>query len=100
MTPYISLYGDSRFPHPQVFFAGQPAADGLLDADAGRAQFIRTQLLQVSHLTGSEEDLVFAQLILVLVLAAKQRTQYYTILLLVTFNIHIMGIIYSVDKPL
>ena len=40
VTPDISLYGDSRFLHLQVFLAGQPAADGLLDADAGRAQFI------------------------------------------------------------
>lgn len=64
----MSLYGDGTFLHPQVLFAGQPAADRLLDADASHTQLIRTQLLQVSHLTSPEEDLVFTKLILILVL--------------------------------
>lgn len=64
----MSLYGDSRFPHPQVLFASQPAADSLLDADTSHTQLVRTQLLQVSHLTRPEEDLGFAKLILIVVL--------------------------------
>lgn len=75
VTPYISLYGDSRFPHPQELFAGQPAADSLLDADTSHAQLVGAQLLQVSHLTSPEEDLVFAKLILIPILRAKQNTQ-------------------------
>lgn len=77
----MSLYGDSRFPHPQVLFAGQPTADSLLDADTSHTQLIGTQLLQVSHLTSPEEDLVFAKLILILVLGAKENeytVAYYT----------------------
>lgn len=69
----MSLYGDRRFLHPQVLFAGHPAADRLLDADTSHAQLVRTQLLQVSHLTGPEEDLVFAKLILILVLGTEQN---------------------------
>lgn len=71
----MSLYGDGRFPHPQVLFAGQPAADSLLDADTSNTQLVRAQLLQVSHLTSPEEDLVFAKLVLILVLGAKQNIQ-------------------------
>lgn len=71
MAPYISLNGDGRTLHPQVLCAGQPTANSLLDADTGQTQFVRTQLLQISHLSSSEKDLVFAKLILVLVLGTK-----------------------------
>lgn len=77
MTPYVSLYGDSRLLHPQVLFASQPAANSLLDANASHTQLVRTQLLQVGHLTGPEEDLVFAKLIFILVLGAKHKTVAY-----------------------
>lgn len=69
----MSLDGESRRSHPQVLAAGQPAADGLLDADTGHSQHVRTQLLQVSYLTRPEEDLVFAKLILILILGNKQN---------------------------
>lgn len=52
----------------QVFLAGQPAADGFLDLDAGRAEFVRPQLFQVSHLSGPEEDLCFSELVFIFVL--------------------------------
>lgn len=71
----MSLYCDRRLPHPQEFFAGQPAADSLLDADTSHTQLVRTQLLQVSHLTSPEEDLVFSKLILILVLRTKTYIQ-------------------------
>lgn len=64
----MSLDGDGRFPHPQVLSAGQPAADSLLDADAGQTQLVRPQLFHVRHLTSPEEDLVLSKLILILVL--------------------------------
>lgn len=69
----MSLNGDGRFLHPQVLFAGQPAANSLLDVDTSHTQFVRTQLLQVSHLTSPEEDLVFAKLVLILVLETKHK---------------------------
>lgn len=68
MTPDVSLYGDGTLPHPQILPAGQPAADGLLDADTSQAQLVRTQLFHVGHLTSPEEDLVLSKLILVPVL--------------------------------
>lgn len=82
----MSLYCDRRLPHPQVFFAGQPAADSLLDADTCHTQLIRTQLLQVSHLTSPEEDLVLAKLILILVLRAKKKI--YSTIYLHTYTIN------------
>lgn len=68
MTPDISLYGDGAFPQPQILSAGQPAADGLLDAHASQTQLVRAQLFHVGHLASPEEDLVLSKLILVLVL--------------------------------
>ena len=73
----MSLYCDRRLPHPQVFFAGQPAADSLLDADTCHTQLVRTQLLQVCHLTSPKEDLVLAKLILILILREKKNIQHY-----------------------
>lgn len=67
----MSLYGDGGFPHPQVLFTAQPAADCLLHADTGHTQLVRTQLFQIGHLTSPEEDLVFAKLILILFLGTR-----------------------------
>lgn len=71
----MSLYCDGGFPHPQVLFAGQPAADGLLDTDTSHSQLVRAQLLQVSYQTSPEEDLVFAKLIQILVLRNKKENK-------------------------
>ena len=79
MAPYISLNGYGRLLHPQILFAGQPAADSLLDADTSHTQLVRTQLLQVSHLTSPEEDLVFAKLVPILVLMTKHSGVKYVI---------------------
>lgn len=64
VTSNVSLNGDGTFSHPEVLLAGQPAADCLLDVDTSHAQLVRTQLLQVRHLTSPEENLAFAKLIL------------------------------------
>lgn len=40
----------------------QPPPHRLLDLDAGRAKFVRPELLQVRHLPGPEEDLGLAEL--------------------------------------
>lgn len=68
MTPDVSLDGNGTLPHPQILPAGQPAADGLLDADTSQAQLVRPQLFHVGDLTSPEEDLVLSKLVLVLVL--------------------------------
>lgn len=65
------LDGDGRVAHAQVLLARQPAADGFLNADAGGAQLVGSQLFQVGHLAGPEEDLGLAKLILILILAEE-----------------------------
>lgn len=62
------LDGDGSVALAQVLLARQPTADGFLDADAGGAQLVRSQLLQVGDLARSEEDLGLAKLIFILVL--------------------------------
>lgn len=68
MSPHVSLYGDGRLTDTQVLLASEPAADGLLDVDAGFTEFVGPQLLQISHLSSSEEDLRFSKLVFILVL--------------------------------
>ena len=74
----------SRSLHPQELLADQPAAQGLLDADACLAQLLRPQVLQVGHLARTEEDLGFAELILVSILRTKikeiDKTGYHVVL--------------------
>ena len=80
----VFLEHHSRSPHPQVLLAGQPAAQGLLDADARQAQLLRPQVLQVGHLARTEEDLGSAELILVSILRTKikeiDKTGYHSVL--------------------
>lgn len=64
----MSLDGNGGMFHAQVFLAGQPAADGLLDANAGSAQFISPELLQIRHLTRPEKYLRFPKLVLIRIL--------------------------------
>lgn len=59
--------------HAQVLLARQPAADGLLDADAGSTQLICTQFLQVRNLPRSEENLGLAKLVLIWILLREQK---------------------------
>lgn len=72
VAPQTSLDGDGRFPHPLVLREGQPAPDGLLDANAVRAEFSRAERLQVRHLSSPEEQLRPAKAEHVLVLGARQ----------------------------
>lgn len=69
----VSLDDDGGSFHAQVLLALQPAADGLLDADAGGPQFIGTEFLQVRHLTCSEKDLRLPKLVLILILQRKNH---------------------------
>lgn len=68
VAPGEPLDGDGSAPHAQILLAYQPAADGFLDANAGRTQLVCSQLLQVGNLAGPEEDLGLTELIFVLVL--------------------------------
>lgn len=76
MSPHVSLYGDGRLTDAQVLLASEPAANGLLDLDAGFTEFVRPQLLQVSHLASPEEDLRFSKLIFILVLQRENKIPY------------------------
>lgn len=62
------LDGDGSAALAQILLACQPATDGFLDADAGSAQLVRTQLLQIGDLAGPEEDLGLTKLVFILVL--------------------------------
>lgn len=62
------LDGDRSAALAQVLLARQPAADGLLDADAGSTQLVCPQLLKISDLAGPEEDLGLTKLVFILVL--------------------------------
>lgn len=72
VSPGEPLNGDGGAALAQVLLACQPAADGLLDADAGGTQLVRSQLFQVRHLAGPEEDLSLTELILILVLRRQK----------------------------
>lgn len=71
----VSLDGCGSVFHAQVLLARQPAADGLLDADAGSTQLICTQFLQVRNLPRSEKDLGLAKLVLILILLEGQKKE-------------------------
>lgn len=62
------LDGDGCAPLTQVLLARQPAADRFLDANAGGAQLVRSQLLQIGDLASPEEDLRLTKLVFVLIL--------------------------------
>lgn len=68
------LYGNGGTALAQVLLACQPAADGFLDADTRGTQLVCPQFLQVSHLTGSEEDLSLTKLIFILILRDKRSS--------------------------
>lgn len=59
----------------QVFPPLAPPTDVLLDGHTGSSQPIQAQLLQISHLTGSEEDLCATEVVLVVVLEIKPQEQ-------------------------
>lgn len=58
----VSLQSDGRFADLSVSNSLQPTSARLLDLDAGRAELIGPELLQVRHLTRSEEDLGLTEL--------------------------------------
>lgn len=57
VPPPVSLQRHGRSANLAVPDPLQPPPDRLLDGDAGGAEFVGPQLLQVSHLAGPEEDL-------------------------------------------
>lgn len=74
----VSLDGCGSMFHAQVLLACQPAADGLLDADAGSTQLICTQFLQIRNLPGAEKDLGLAKLVLIWILLGGQKSYHYS----------------------
>lgn len=58
----VSLQSDGHLADLAVSDPLQPASDRLLDLDAGRAELVGPELLQVRHLTRSEEDLCLSKL--------------------------------------
>lgn len=58
----VFLQQDGRRADLAISDPLQPAPDRLLDLDAGRAEPVGPQLLQVRHLAGSEEDLCLPEL--------------------------------------
>lgn len=68
----VSLHGDCSAAQTQVFLAGEPASDGLLDPHTSHAEFIGPQFLQICHLSCPEEDLSFPKLVLIWVLKRKK----------------------------
>lgn len=58
----VSLQQDGRPADLSVANSLQPPSHRLLDLDAGRAKFVRPELLQVRHLSSPEEDLGLAEL--------------------------------------
>lgn len=68
----ISLQVDGRLPDLLVADPLQPASHRLLDLDAGGAELVCPQLLQVGHLARPEEDLGLTKLELVWVLVRDQ----------------------------
>lgn len=73
VSPGEPLDGDGGVALAQVLLARQPASDGFLDADAGGAQLVRSQLLQVGNLACPEEDFGLAKLIFILVLRERKE---------------------------
>lgn len=67
------LDGDGSVALAQILLAREPTSDGFLDADAGGAQLVGSQLLQVGNLACSEEDLGLAKLIFILVLRDREE---------------------------
>lgn len=58
----ISLQQDGRPADLSVPDPLQPPSHRLLDLDAGRAKFVRPELLQIRYLSSPEEDLCFSKL--------------------------------------
>lgn len=58
----VSLEQDDRPADLLVTNSLQPPAHGLLDLDASRAEFVRSELLQICYLSGPEEDLCLSEL--------------------------------------
>lgn len=73
VSPGEPLDGDGGVALAQILLARQPASDGFLDADAGDAQLVRSQLLQVGNLACPEEDFGLAKLIFILVLRERKE---------------------------
>lgn len=71
----VSLDGCGSMFHAQVLLVRQPAADSLLDADAGGTQLICTQFLQVRNLACTEKDLGLAKLVLIWILLGGQKSE-------------------------
>lgn len=71
LSPDVLLEDDGCLSHAQVPPPLAPPADVFLDGHAGSSQSVQTQLLEISYLTGSEEDLCPTKLVLVGVLEIK-----------------------------
>lgn len=67
-TPSISLQGDGGLPDLSVAYSLKPSSHRLLDLDAGVAELVGSELLQIGHLSGPEEDLCLSKLELIWVL--------------------------------
>lgn len=58
----VSLQQDDRTADLLVPNSLQPPAHSLLDLDASRAEFVRSELLQIRYLSGPEENLCLSEL--------------------------------------
>ncbi len=63
---------DGCLSHAQVLPPLAPPSKVFLDGHAGSSQSVQAQLLKISYLTGSEENLGAAKLVLVWVLDVKK----------------------------
>ncbi len=73
VTPAVSLQNDSRLADLAVPNSLQPSSHGLLDLNAGEAELISSELLQIGHLTCPEENLRLSKLELIRVLKERRR---------------------------
>lgn len=71
VTPAVSLQSDSRLADLAVPNSLQPSSHSLLDLNAGEAELISSELLQIGHLTCPEENLCLSKLELIWVLKKR-----------------------------
>ncbi|TNN87068.1 hypothetical protein EYF80_002823 [Liparis tanakae] len=71
----LDVFGELDDLFLQVLPPLAPPADVFLDGHAGSSESVQAQLLEISYLTGSEEDLCPTKLVLVGVLEIKPQDQ-------------------------
>lgn len=71
----VLLQGDDCVPYLEEAAPLAPPPDVFLDGDTRPPQPVQAQLLQVRHLTGTEEDLGAAKLVLLRVLQRTGRVR-------------------------